>query len=366
VLRLGVIFGGRSGEHEISVMSACSVMAAAKQAGFQVVAIGVTRQGQWVYLRDGEAFLEAGHPEVAPEMGPSCFLLPDPDKKGVWVNGGGTMFLVEIDAVFPVLHGPYGEDGTLQGLLELSGIPYVGAPVLASAVCMDKYTTKRILASHGVPHVPAIPVERYAWRTKREEVLANLLERVSYPLFAKPSGSGSSLGVTKVKSPDALAGALDEAFLYDTRALVEPAMEGCLEVECSVLGNEEPVASIAGQILPRREFYDYEAKYLEDTTELAIPARLDPEMMEMVRELAVQAFLVTGCKGMARVDFFVDLKARKAYVNELNTIPGFTRVSMYPKMWEASGLSFPELVKRLVDLALERQTQSWREVYRRT
>ncbi|HHY45406.1 MAG TPA: D-alanine--D-alanine ligase [Firmicutes bacterium] len=366
VLRLGVVFGGRSGEHEISVMSAFSVIGAARQAGFAVVAIGVTRQGQWVYLGDGEAFFASGSTEVLVEMGPSCCLLPNPDKKGVWVNGDGKMALHEIDVVFPVLHGPYGEDGTLQGLLELSGIPYVGAPVLASAVCMDKDTTKRLLASAGVPHVPAIPVGRHSWRTNRQEVLENLLNRVTFPLFAKPSGSGSSLGVTKVKSPDALATALDRAFLYDTKALVEPAMEGCLEVECSVLGNEEPVASIAGQILPGREFYDYEAKYIEDTTALAIPADLDPEMMARVQEIAVEAFRVTGCKGMARVDFFVDAKARKVYVNELNTIPGFTRISMYPKMWEASGLAFPELVRRLVDLALERQAQSWREVYRKS
>ncbi|HHX28381.1 MAG: D-alanine--D-alanine ligase family protein [Bacillota bacterium] len=366
MLRLGVVFGGRSGEHEVSVMSADSVVKAARQAGFAVEAIGVTRKGQWVYLGDGEAFFAGGNPEVLTEMGPACCLLPDPDKKGIWVNGEGTMTLHEIDVVFPVLHGPHGEDGSLQGLLELSGIPYVGAPVLASAVCMDKDTTKRLLASCGVPHVTAIPVERHSWRTSRQDVLDNLLSRVRFPLFTKPSGSGSSLGVTKVKRPEDLAAALDQAFLYDTKALVEPSMDGCLEVECSVLGNEEPVASIAGQILPRREFYDYEAKYIEDTTALAIPAALDPEMMARVQEVAVAAFRVTGCRGMARVDFFVDLNAREAYVNELNTIPGFTRISMYPKMWEASGLSFPELVRKLVTLALDRQSQSWREVYRRS
>ncbi len=366
MLRLGVIFGGRSGEHEVSVMSARSVIGAALEAGFAVEAIGVTRKGQWVYLGDGEAFFQGGSPEVLAEMGPACCLLPDPDKKGIWVNGDGVMTLREIDVVFPVLHGPYGEDGTVQGLLELSGLSYVGAPVLGSAVCMDKHTTKRLLACSGVPHVTAIPVERHAWRTKRQEVLDNLLARVRFPLFAKPSGSGSSLGVTKVKSPELLGDALDQAFLYDTKALVEPSMDGCLEVECSVLGNEEPVASIPGQILPRREFYDYEAKYVEDTTDLLIPAALDPEMTARVQEIAVRAFLVTGCQGMARVDFFVDMKAREAYVNELNTIPGFTRISMYPKMWEASGLPFPELVRKLVELALDRQAHSWRHIYRKS
>jgi D-alanine-D-alanine ligase len=366
VLRLGVIFGGRSGEHEVSVMSAASVIKAALQAGFAVEVIGVTRKGQWVYLGDGEAFFTGANPEVLTEMGPVCCLLPDPDKKGIWVNGEGAMMLREIDVVFPVLHGPYGEDGTVQGLLDLSGIPYVGAPVLASAVCMDKDTTKRLLACSGVPHVTAIPVERHAWRMNMQEVLDNLLSRVCFPLFTKPSGSGSSLGVTKVKGPEFLAGALDQAFLYDTKALVEPSMDWCLEVECSVLGNEEPVASIPGQILPGREFYDYEAKYIEDTTALLVPAALDPEMTARVQEIAVQAFRVTGCRGMARVDFFVDTKAREAYVNELNTIPGFTRISMYPKMWEASGLSFPELVRKLVNLALDRQAQSWRHVYRKS
>jgi D-alanine-D-alanine ligase len=364
VPRLGVVFGGRSGEHEVSVMSAGSVLRAAKDAGFSIEAVGITRKGQWVYLEDGSEFLASGSHEVLYGMGPSCCLLPDPEKKGIWVNGGPGMRLHEVDAIFPVLHGPYGEDGSIQGLLDLAGIPYVGAPTLASAVCMDKDTTKRLLESHRVPHVPGIAVERHAWETARDGVMNHLLSQIEFPVFVKPSGSGSSLGVNKVKSAEAILKALDEALLYDTKALVEPSMEGCLEVECSVLGNEDPKASIAGLILPAREFYDYEAKYIEDTTALAIPAPLAPDLMSRVQEVAVAAFRATGCQGMARVDFFVDPVKKEAYVNELNTIPGFTKISMYPKLWEASGLPFPELVRRLVDLACMRQSKSWREVYR--
>ena len=363
-LRLGLLFGGRSGEHEISVLSARSVYRGALEAGMQVVGAGITREGHWVFMGDCSAFLGSDRTEVLAEMGPECWVLPDPSKQGIWVNGLQGLFKVEVDAVFPVLHGLYGEDGTVQGLLEMSGIPYVGAPPLASAICMDKGTTKRLLQTHGVPHVPGFTVERFAWRTHGDEVLKALSSLVKFPVFVKPSGSGSSLGVTKVKRMSGMPAALNAAFLYDTRALVEPSQEGLLEIECSVLGNDEPVASVAGQILPSREFYDYEAKYIDDSTRLAIPAPLDPALMKRVQEVAVAAYKATCCRGMARVDFFVDPKAGEAYVNELNTIPGFTSISMYPKLWEASGLPFPQLVKRLVDLAVQRQTDEVREVRR--
>lgn len=363
-LRLGLLFGGRSGEHEISVLSARSVYRGAVSAGMQVIGAGITRDGHWVFMGDCREFLGSDRMEVLSGMGPECAVFPDPSKQGIWVNGPQGMFRVEVDAIFPVLHGLYGEDGTVQGLLELSGMPYVGAPPLASAICMDKGTTKRLLQTHGVPHVPALSVERHAWRTKRQEVLSSLPGVFKLPVFVKPSGSGSSLGVTKVKEMNGMAAALDSAFLYDTRALVEPSQEGLLEIECSVLGNDEPVASVAGQILPRREFYDYQAKYLEETTELRVPAPLEPSLMKRVQQVAVDAFRATSCKGMARVDFFVDPKADEAYVNELNTIPGFTSISMYPKLWEATGMPFPVLVRRLVELAMERQAQDSREVSR--
>lgn len=363
-LKLGLLFGGRSGEHEISILSAKSVYRGAVQAGMAVAGIGITREGQWVYMGDCSDFLEGPRSEVTADLGPACSILPDPSRRGIWVDGPQEMTKVEVDAAFPVLHGLYGEDGTIQGFLELSGIPYVGAPPLASAICMDKGTTKRLLQTHGIPHVPALTVERHAWRTGGEEVLNELSGLVKFPAFVKPSGSGSSLGVTKVKRMEGIAAALNAAFIYDTRALIEPSQEGLLEIECSVLGNDEPVASLAGQILPKREFYDYEAKYLEDTTELLIPAPLEPALMKRVQEVAVAAYKATCCKGMARVDFFVDPKAGEAYVNELNTIPGFTSISMYPKLWEASGLPFPELVRRLVGLAIRRQVDEVREVRR--
>ncbi len=359
--RLGLIFGGRSGEHEVSVRSAEAVYQAALANGYSVTAVGISREGHWIYLGDGAAFFNSGFTEVTASMGPNCHIPPDPTVGGLFV-GGAEPGRHEIDVVFPVLHGSYGEDGTVQGLLELAGIPYVGAPVLSSAICMDKDTTKRVLTTHGVPHVPALSVDRFNWQSKPEGVLEHLARLIRLPVFVKPSASGSSLGVTKVKSLEALPQALDLAFLYDTKALLEPSQEGLLEIECSVLGNDEPVASVPGQILPRREFYDYRAKYIDDDTELRIPAPLEDSLVKKVQDIAVRAFLATGCRGMARVDFFVNPTNGEALINELNTIPGFTSISMYPKLWEASGLSFPELVKTLVDLAVERQASSWREV----
>ncbi len=375
-LRLGLIFGGRSGEHEVSVRSGQAVWEASVRAGFDVVGVGITRQGQFVYLGDCGGFFAGAPQEIHLSAGPRCFILPDPTRPGIYVEkataGVATgqasagqlqgVVRIQVDAIFPVLHGSYGEDGAIQGLLELSGIPYVGAPVLGSAICMDKDTTKRLLATHGVPHVPALSVARFLWQSKRLDILSDLAKAMKFPAFVKPSGSGSSLGVSKVKDPDGLADALDAAFLYDTKALVEPSQEGLLEVECAVLGNAEPKASVPGQILPRREFYDYDAKYVEDTTDLVIPAPLDQGLTRKVQEAAVQAFRATGCRGMARVDFFVDPASGEAYVSELNTIPGFTSISMYPKMWAVSGLPFHGLVKSLVELALEQKADAWKEV----
>lgn len=365
--RLTIIFGGKSGEHEVSVNSARSVFEAALASGFTVDGIGITRQGEWVYLGDCSEFFDKGYRELSSDMGPSCAILPDPSQKGIWVfQGDNVVSRVDIGVVFPVLHGPFGEDGTIQGLLEMSGIPFVGSSLLASGICMDKDFTKSLLESHGVPHVPGICVERVRWQEDRHEVMSSIESVVTFPAFVKPSGSGSSLGVSKVRSFEALGTALDQAFLYDTKALIEPSQEGCLEVECSVLGNRHPKASVAGQILPAREFYDYSAKYLDEGTALRIPAPLDEALMERVRSIAVEAFLATGCSGMARVDFFVDPNVGKVLVNEINTIPGFTNMSMYPKLWEATGLSFPELLRELVRLAVEKQELSWKEVRLKT
>lgn len=369
-MKLGLLFGGRSGEHEISVMSARSIFNAAVQGGCEVTGIGITRAGKWVFLEDVAGFFASGPSEVTLDLGPPCWIVPGQERKGLWIDKGssgagfGRTFR-QIDVVFPALHGPFGEDGSVQGLLELAGIPYVGAPPMASAVCMDKDTTKRLLSAHGVPYVPALAVNLYEWRTNRDSLLGSLLPAVSYPAFVKPSGSGSSLGVNKIKGSHALPEALDEAFLYDYKALIEPSQEGCIEVECSVLGNDEPEVSVVGQILPAREFYDYEAKYLDQGTRLVIPAPLDRDFQTRIGEIAIAGFKATGCKGMARVDFFVDVCRQEAYIGEINTIPGFTSISMYPKLWEASGLSYTALIRTLVQLAIERHGSSHREVRRK-
>ncbi len=369
-MKLGLLFGGRSGEHEISVMSGRSIFNAAVQGGYEVTGIGITRSGQWVFVEDITGFFASGFPEVTPDLGPPCWIVPGQEVKGLWIDKDspgarlGRTFR-QLDVVFPALHGPFGEDGSVQGLLELTGIPYVGAPPLASAVCMDKDMTKRLLSAHGVPHVPALAVDMHEWRTNRDSLLESLLPAVSYPAFVKPSGSGSSLGVSKIKGPNGLPEALEEAFLYDHKALIEPSQEGCIEVECSVLGNDEPRASVVGQILPAREFYDYEAKYLDQGTRLVIPAPLERDFQRRIGEIALAGFKATGCKGMARVDFFVNVCRQEAYIGEINTIPGFTSISMYPKLWEASGLPYPALIQTLVQLAIERHRLSHREVRRK-
>ena len=359
--RLGIMFGGRSGEHEISLISARSVASAAAARGYETVGIGITRQGRWVYFSDPLQFLSSGKTEVTPDSGPYCCLVPGDSGRDLWVKEDSGFRTVPLDVVFPVLHGVYGEDGTIQGYLEICGIPYVGAPPLASAICMDKDVTKRVLREAGIPCLPAKVVRRYLWQRSRDAILRSLVESGDFPCFVKPSGSGSSLGTTRVKRPEDLGPALDKALLYDWKALVEPDLTGALEVECSVLGNDDPEVSIPGQIIPAREFYDYESKYVDPRTRLVIPAQIDETTAGRVREIARRAFLATECQGMARVDFFI-LASGEIYVNELNTIPGFTSVSMYPKLWEASGLSYPDLVGKLVELALERYRNSWKQV----
>jgi len=385
-MRVALLLGGRSGEHEVSVMSARSVFGALLEGGFDVVCVGITREGHWVLIEEPEGFfekslIEDGCGEVTVGLGPSCYMLPDPLRPGIWVNGtnvyessgcpertpgssapGGAR--LDVDVVFPVLHGTFGEDGTVQGLLELAGIPFVGSGTLASAICMDKDTTKMVLSKHRIPCVPAVTVERWKWQDQREAVLEEICAQAAFPVFVKPSASGSSLGVSKVKDKSGLPAAIDNAFLYDIKVLMEPSQEGALEIECSVLGNERPVASLPGQIIPSREFYDYEAKYLDRSTRLVIPAPLEDSLLDRVKAAAIDAFRASGCSGLARVDFFVYPDTGELYVNELNTLPGFTEVSMYPKLWEASGLPYSRLVKRLIDLALERKRISHRHVRR--
>jgi len=380
-LRVGVIFGGRSGEHEVSLMSAMSVLRNLDPERYEVIPIGITKEGRWVVTGDpmralteglaaggptrpvallGDPALEeklielpAAAPEAAPQRAPGVAAAAAPSTPAAAP-------LPPLDVVFPVLHGPYGEDGTIQGLLELADVPYVGAGVLASAAGMDKAVMKDLFTRHGLPVLDYVVVKRKEWETEPEAVVERITSRLRLPLFVKPCNLGSSVGITKVHHLGELRRAMDEAALYDRKLIVENGLEPAREIECSVLGNDEPEASVCGEILPSREFYDYNAKYLDGTSGLVIPADLPEETSRLIRSLAVKAFLALDCAGMARADFLVSRDGGEVYVNELNTIPGFTKISMYPKLWEASGLPYPKLLDRLIELAFERHADKAR------
>jgi D-alanine-D-alanine ligase len=353
-VRVGVIFGGRSGEHEVSLMSARSVMGALDKEQYDVVMIGIDKEGRWL-TGDVTAALESGASSAARPAA----LLPDPQSSALLevspteARSASLSEVTELDVVFPVLHGPYGEDGTVQGLLELAGIPYVGAGVVGSAVGMDKGIFKAVMEAHALPVLPWLLVLASEWNERPDEILDGIEAKLAYPVFAKPANLGSSVGVSKCRDRDELARGLAEAARYDRRTVVERGVEA-RELEVSVLGNDSPVASVIGEVKPRREFYDFVAKYVSDDSELIIPADLETEAAEQVRAMAVRAFKAIDCAGMARIDFLLDKVDGRIYINELNTIPGFTRISMYPKLWEATGLSYPELLDRLIELALER------------
>ena len=351
--RVAVLFGGRSAEHEVSCLSARSVIDALDPERTEVIPIGITREGRWHRLAGPPALpSEPGRlPEVTDGSGGSVELVAEGMSAEI-VGADGSR--EPIDVVFPVLHGPYGEDGTVQGLLELAGVPYVGAGVLGSALGMDKDVQKRLFVAAGLPVGPYEAVRESAWVDDPEAIEA-AAEALGYPLFTKPATLGSSVGVSKVHDTGELAAGLEEAFRFARDALVEKTAEGAREIECAVLGNDDPVASVAGEIVPQdHAFYDYEAKYLDEHgARLEIPADLEPRVREDVQRLAVAAVGALKCAGMARVDFFL-LGGDELWLNELNTIPGFTSISMYPKLWEASGLPYGELVERLLDLAVER------------
>jgi D-alanine-D-alanine ligase len=368
-IRVGVLFGGRSSEHEISLRSALTVMSAMDPARYEVVPIGIGRDGRWYLRADAIRMLTEAAPrlEALAGGGVEVSLLPHPAGNSLVEapgNGqraaraadqaGGKRLPGPLDVVFPVLHGSYGEDGTVQGLLELAGIPYVGAGVLGSAVGMDKDIQKRLLRDAGLPVVRYAAVEHWQWREEPARV-ANLARALEYPVFVKPNSLGSSVGISKVKTASALGAALEDAFAYDRKVLIEAACVG-RELECAVLGNERPKASIAGEIVikGRHEFYSYESKYVDpDGAEVRIPAALTASQTEHLRELACAAFRALGLRGMARVDFLATPTLSEIYLNEVNTIPGFTAISMYPKLWEASGLPLGRLIDRLIELALE-------------
>lgn len=348
-LRVAVLFGGQSVEHDVSLRSARSIVNALDPEKYEAVPIAITREGHWLPPAPAQRLL-GGDPRPDYQSG-----IQDRSLLSTQHSALESGF----DVVFPVVHGTQGEDGTVQGLLELAGLPYVGAGVLASAVGMDKAIMKRVFREAGLPIVGFSVVTRHQWQKD-----PNAIERLSFPCFVKPSNGGSSVGVSKARNDEELRQALELALQLDRKALIEEGLDA-RELECSVLGNEEPEASSVGEIVPKREFYDYEAKYHDDTTELWIPAPIPDEVADQVRSLAIQAFQALDCSGMARVDFFMRKTDDALFINEINTIPGFTSVSMYPKLWEAAGVSYPELVDRLIQLALERhrESQATRERY---
>ncbi len=354
-LRIGVLFGGKSGEHEVSLTSAQNVMAAMDKEKYQIIPIGITKQGVWLAGENVMKRLsDAANPPPQLDAGASSnrSLVPFLDDSVVARDAD----LGALDVIFPVLHGPMGEDGTVQGLLELAGLPYVGCGVLGSAASMDKVVAKDIFAAHGIPIVPHVTVLRKTWQTDPDAVRSRIQSTLTYPVFVKPANMGSSVGVSKVHHADELSAAMDEAAQYDRRLLVEQGVDA-REIEVSVLGNDDPQASVPGEVLPSREFYSYAAKYIDGDSGLLIPAPLTAEQTAAIRQYAIEAFLALDCAGLARVDFLLDRQSGEIYLNEVNAMPGFTEISMYPKLWSASGIDYSELIDRLIALALERHAE---------
>ena len=350
------MFGGRSGEHEVSLASAASVIRGLDPDKYEALPIGITKEGHWL--------IGAGAQKMLPEVlrgGQRVMMTADPtDAALVRLDGSGGG--QRVDVVFPVMHGTFGEDGTIQGLLDLAGLPFVGAGVLGSAIAMDKDVAKRLLQAAKIAVVPWIAVQRADWEREPQEIQDAIEKKFEYPVFVKPATLGSSVGITKVHSRAELAPALNLAAEFAMKILVERAMVA-REIEVSVLGNHDPKASIPGEIVPHREFYDYAAKYLEEGTQLLIPAELKAAQVEKIQKMAIDAFRVLELSGMARVDFFLEKTGGKIFLNEVNTIPGFTSISMYPKLWEASGIPFRELIDKLIDLALEQHREKARTKY---
>lgn len=364
-IRVGVIFGGRSGEHDVSITSGHAILNHIDRTRFEPVPIGITRDGGWVTGGDPLKQLASTSRLPLPEYSgdvsatsaesSSTDLVRDAQAQELR-DRSDTSWIQDLDVIFPVLHGPMGEDGTVQGMLELAGIPYVGSAVLGSAVSMDKITAKRLCEGAGLPVVPWFSFSRRDWQRDRDGIAIRIEHEIEYPCFVKPSNMGSSVGVFKVHDSSELADAVDGAGFHDRRLLVEQSINA-RELEVSVLGNNDPISSIVGEVVPGHEFYDYEAKYVDDSSELLIPAPISPEVSDEVRRIAVEVFSLLDCAGLARVDCFLDRETEQVYMNEVNTIPGFTPISMYPKLWEATGIPFGELVSRLIELAIERHDE---------
>ena len=350
-LTVGIIFGGRSGEHEVSLVSASSIIAALDKEKYEVVPIGISPSGRWLSSAKTLSLLKTKN-DLGQE--PERFLVPEPNRRSL-VSVVGESDL-RLDVVIPVVHGTYGEDGTLQGLLELANIPYVGSGVLGSALGMDKIVQKQLYERLGIPTARYLWFFSSEWKARPKRVVSQIEKHLRYPVFTKPANTGSSVGISKAHHRKELMEFLSVAAGFDRKVIVEQGVKNAREIECAVLGNEEPVASVPGEIIPSNEFYDYEAKYVDGKSQAVIPARLPSRVAKEIRSLAVQAFAALDLAGMARVDFFVTPR-NALYLNEVNTIPGFTSISMYPKLWEATGIGYAELLDRLISLALERHRQ---------
>jgi len=394
-LRVGVLFGGRSGEHEVSLLSAASVLEAIDKSKYEVVPIGITKEGRWVTAGHAEQLLKGTSPEprhlragdpnataaaAVLARGEGVLVPPVPPGPGEERSSlvpfesdadqiHAALHPVDVDIIFPVLHGTFGEDGTIQGLLELADIAYVGAGVLGSAAGMDKDVMKRLFRDARLPIVKHVTVLRNDWREQPKKVRKQIERALKYPVFVKPANLGSSVGISKVHDGSELATAMDEAANFDRKLVVEQGVGGnkgkAREIECSVLGNDRPIASLPGEVVPIKEFYDYTAKYLDEGSELLIPAKIPKAKQKEVQRLAVAAFQAVDCSGLARVDFLMEPRSGRMYVNEINTLPGFTSISMYPKLWAASGIPYSELIDRLIQLGLERHGEKKENRYSR-
>ncbi|HVK60388.1 MAG TPA: D-alanine--D-alanine ligase [Bdellovibrionales bacterium] len=363
-LRVAIVFGGKSGEHEVSITSAVSVFNALDKSKYEVVLVGIDKGGRWLLPSETKVLAHAENPRLlklnkekelvslVPYESNKSLIRTEPSASGDDATSG------KFDVIIPILHGTYGEDGTIQGLLEMSGIPYVGSGVLGSAVGMDKDVSRRLLKAAGIPVVPTLVFKKFEFAKNKQAAIQKAIKEFGFPFFVKPANMGSSVGVSKVKSEADALEKFELAFAYDNKILAEKGVEA-RELECSVLGNDEPKASIVGEIIPQHEFYSYEAKYMDENGALLeIPAKnVTADIVKRIQDLSIHAFKVLECAGMARVDFFLDRKNGELYLNEINTIPGFTKISMYPKLWEATGLPYSKLLDELVRFAIERHAE---------
>jgi D-alanine-D-alanine ligase len=393
-LRVGILFGGRSGEHEVSLLSAASVLNAIDKDKYEVVPIGITKAGRWLTAGDAENLLQgkllpearhlrAGDPETTEPAavlarGEAVVVPPEPVRRqsglvpfqtDAALTRRASDRAINVDVIFPVLHGTFGEDGTIQGLLELADIAYVGAGVLGSAAGMDKHVMKSLFLAAKIPIVKHVTILRSAWKKEPKKVQKFVESKLKYPVFVKPANLGSSVGISKAHDRKELGPAIEEAARFDRKIVIEQGVGGkkkkAREIECSVLGNDEPVASLPGEIVPVKEFYDYNAKYLDEGSELIIPAKLTKAETKRVQELAIKSFKAVDCSGLARVDFLMEPTSRRIYLNEINTMPGFTAISMYPKLWAASGIDYADLIDRLIRLGIERHEDKKKNQYSR-